>query len=314
MKPFTATLLAAALSGAFAGASAADAKPDQAQYRNAVAKAASDYTAAAAKCKDQKGNERLVCQAEAKVERARAELDAVTSHNDTKQARVKARTALVEAEYALSKLTCNDEKGEEKSSCLTNAKTTYNTALADARADRDMRATANADSTGAITNTSPKDAQKRAAVEKCEQIAGNSNTGCLIDNKGRMTTLTGRTENAAERVVDKTKEVARSAVDKTKEVAAAAAAKTERTVENVADRTDRATDTAAVSDTAITTKVKAGLFKEPELKALDIKVETEKGVVMLSGFVDSKAEADRAVRLAKEVEGVKDVKSAIKVK
>lgn len=323
MKPFTATLLAAALSAAFAGASAADAKPDQAQYRNAVSKAASDYTAAAAKCKDQTGNDKLVCQAEAKVERSRAELDAATSHNDTKQARVKARTALVESEYALSKLTCNDEKGEEKTSCLTNAKSTYNTALADARADRDMRATANADSTGAITNTSPKDAQKRAAVEKCEQIAGNSSTGCLIDNKGRMTTLAGRTENA----VDKTKEAARGAVDKTKEVAATAAARTERAVENAGERTDTAAAKtgdagermanrtgAAVSDTAITTKVKAGLFKEPELKALDIKVETERGVVMLSGFVESKAEADRAVRLAKEVEGVKEVKSAIKVK
>jgi osmotically-inducible protein OsmY len=35
---------------------------------------------------------------------------------------------------------------------------------------------------------------------------------------------------------------------------------------------------------------------------------------MLSGFVDSKASAERAVRLAKDVEGVKSVKSAIKVK
>jgi osmotically-inducible protein OsmY len=45
-----------------------------------------------------------------------------------------------------------------------------------------------------------------------------------------------------------------------------------------------------------------------------IHVETEKGVVMLSGFVDSKADADKAVRLAKSVEGVTQVKSAIKVK
>ena len=45
-----------------------------------------------------------------------------------------------------------------------------------------------------------------------------------------------------------------------------------------------------------------------------IHVETEKGVVMLSGFVDSKADADKAVTVAKNVEGVSTVKSAIKVK
>ena len=70
----------------------------------------------------------------------------------------------------------------------------------------------------------------------------------------------------------------------------------------------------AIADTVITTKVKADLFKEPELSAMAIHVETEKGVVMLSGFVDSKADAEKAVRLAKSVEGVTSVKSAIKVK
>jgi osmotically-inducible protein OsmY len=47
---------------------------------------------------------------------------------------------------------------------------------------------------------------------------------------------------------------------------------------------------------------------------MGIHVETEKGTVMLSGFVDSKAEADKAVKVAKDVEGVTTVKSAIKVK
>jgi osmotically-inducible protein OsmY len=45
-----------------------------------------------------------------------------------------------------------------------------------------------------------------------------------------------------------------------------------------------------------------------------IHVETDKGVVLLSGFVDTKADADKAVRVARSVQGVTDVKSAIKVK
>jgi osmotically-inducible protein OsmY len=83
-----------------------------------------------------------------------------------------------------------------------------------------------------------------------------------------------------------------------------------------ADKThDAATKTrVAASDTAITTKVKAGLVKEPNLDSLGIHVETEKGVVMLSGFVNSKEEADKAVKVAKSVDGVTSVKSAIKVK
>ncbi|NHZ61102.1 BON domain-containing protein [Massilia sp. CCM 8694] len=92
--------------------------------------------------------------------------------------------------------------------------------------------------------------------------------------------------------------------------------KTERTADAMAPRMDRAAEKtgAVVADSVITTKVKADIFKEPELKSMAIHVETEKGVVMLSGFVDSKADAEKAVRLAKSVDGVTSVKSAIKVK
>jgi osmotically-inducible protein OsmY len=96
--------------------------------------------------------------------------------------------------------------------------------------------------------------------------------------------------------------------------------KTRDTASTVADKAEKTTDKAgaktsvAVADTAITSKVKANLLKEPDLKSMGIHVETEKGTVMLSGFVDSKAEADKAVKVAKDVEGVTTVKSAIKVK
>jgi osmotically-inducible protein OsmY len=78
---------------------------------------------------------------------------------------------------------------------------------------------------------------------------------------------------------------------------------------NVVDRTSR-----SAADSTITSKVKAGLLADNDLKGMDINVDTEKGVVMLSGFVESKAEADKAVRLAKDVEGVTKVKNSLKVK
>ncbi|GAA5786969.1 phospholipid-binding protein [Chitiniphilus shinanonensis] len=71
---------------------------------------------------------------------------------------------------------------------------------------------------------------------------------------------------------------------------------------------------AYVDDATITTKVKAALMKDKQLSALDVKVTTEKGVVMLSGTVETPDAGVRAIEIAASVEGVKDVKSALTVK
>lgn len=64
-----------------------------------------------------------------------------------------------------------------------------------------------------------------------------------------------------------------------------------------------------VSDTWITTKLKADLLTTSDIPATDIKVETVNGVVSLSGVVQSQAQADKAVDVAKMIKGVRDVKS-----
>ena len=63
----------------------------------------------------------------------------------------------------------------------------------------------------------------------------------------------------------------------------------------------------AVSDTWITSKVKSAFLADDGLSALDIKVETNKGVVALSGMVKTEAERDLAVAKAKEIKGVQAV-------
>ncbi|MDO8861800.1 BON domain-containing protein [Haliea sp. E1-2-M8] len=67
-------------------------------------------------------------------------------------------------------------------------------------------------------------------------------------------------------------------------------------------------------DTVITTKVKAAIFADDNLKSAEINVETFKGVVQLSGFVSSQADINQAVRLARDVEGVKSVNNDMKLK
>jgi hyperosmotically inducible protein len=73
-----------------------------------------------------------------------------------------------------------------------------------------------------------------------------------------------------------------------------------------------------ISDTEITAKVKAKFIEEKlddkNVAAFKVHVKTKKGIVHLSGKVAEQAQADNAVKFAKEVEGVKDVKSTIVVK
>jgi hyperosmotically inducible protein len=69
-----------------------------------------------------------------------------------------------------------------------------------------------------------------------------------------------------------------------------------------------------IDDAVITTKVKAALIENPLTKAYQIEVETYKGVVQLSGFVATQAEANKAVEVARGVQGVTSVKNDIRIK
>jgi osmotically-inducible protein OsmY len=69
-----------------------------------------------------------------------------------------------------------------------------------------------------------------------------------------------------------------------------------------------------VDDSVITTKVKAAIFSEDTLKMLQINVKTFKGIVQLSGFVDSAQSVNKAGEIARSVEHVIEVKNDLIVK
>jgi len=69
-----------------------------------------------------------------------------------------------------------------------------------------------------------------------------------------------------------------------------------------------------VDDSVITTKVKTLLAQDDFLKSFEIGVETRKGIVQLSGFVDSQRAVDKAGEIARSVEGVKSVENNLIVK
>jgi len=69
-----------------------------------------------------------------------------------------------------------------------------------------------------------------------------------------------------------------------------------------------------IDDSVITTKVKTAILNEPNLKSAEINVETFKGVVQLSGFVNSQTDINKAVEIASKVKGVASVKNDMRLK
>jgi len=69
-----------------------------------------------------------------------------------------------------------------------------------------------------------------------------------------------------------------------------------------------------VDDSVITTKVKSLLAKDDFLKSFQIRVETYKGIVQLSGFVDSQKVVDKAGEIVSSIKGVQSVKNNLIVK
>lgn len=69
-----------------------------------------------------------------------------------------------------------------------------------------------------------------------------------------------------------------------------------------------------IDDSVLTTSVKTALLADPDIKSFDIKVETRKGEVLLSGFVDNQAQIERAIAVARAVANVKSVDNKVALK
>ena len=69
-----------------------------------------------------------------------------------------------------------------------------------------------------------------------------------------------------------------------------------------------------LDDTLITAGVKSAFLADPAIKSLDFKVETHKGDVQVSGFVDNQMQIDSALAAAQKVRGVQSVQNALRIK
>jgi osmotically-inducible protein OsmY len=86
------------------------------------------------------------------------------------------------------------------------------------------------------------------------------------------------------------------------------------TLANCSATNNRESTGEYVDDATVSTKVRAAILQDPNVKISDIKVTTYRGVTQLSGFVDNQQMISRAEEVAKGVNGVKSVKNDLHVK
>ena len=69
-----------------------------------------------------------------------------------------------------------------------------------------------------------------------------------------------------------------------------------------------------IDDSVITARVKSAIASDPDVSVMEVSVETYDGVVQLSGFVSTRAQANKAVEIARGIPGVKGVRNDMRVR
>jgi len=208
----------------------------------------------------------------------------------------KAAEDKAESDYKVAKDNCKSLKHNAKDICKEEAKVTQKRA--------ELDATTQYQNTPKDVEHARKklaDAEYDLAKERCDDMSGAQKSACKADAKAAKKNAIAAAESPNATATTTTGAVAQN---------------TREAGTNLADTArEKTADTrTAMSDTMITTKVKAEMAADPVVKAMDVHVETQRGIVMLSGFVPTKAEADKAVEVARKVEGVQEVKSSIQIK
>jgi len=124
-----------------------------------------------------------------------------------------------------------------------------------------------------------------------------------------------KAEDAAHDAKVKTEDAAHDAKVKTEDAAHDAKVKTEEYGHDAKVKTEKAAEKTGeiITDAAITSEVKTKFLAEPGVSGLSINVDTNNGVVTLSGNVKSKAEAAKAMSIARDSKGVKRVVNHLKM-
>lgn len=225
---------------------------------------------------------------------ASASFAASTPNNDS--VAYKNATQKAAADYRSAKDACDAQSGTAKDVCIETAKVAR--ANSEAQAAMQYR---NDKKTMQKAQTEVADANYNLAKARCAPMTGVDKSGCLDTAKSAHVAAINDAKEGRQMA-----DTAQTGIDCSNLTGA------DKVGCETRSKTAQARDTMA--DTMITTKVKTELLAEPSLKSLDVHVETTNGTVMLSGFVPSQAEVDKAVDVARNVKGVNKVQSSLRIK
>ena len=172
-----------------------------------------------------------------------------------------------------------------------------------------------ADRVVTLTGTVETSAAKDQVLMLARQTAGVRDVVDRISVNPAAAATTGdikeEANEAAREVREEASEIARDTQEQARE-AADGAKELGREAQAIArEAANRAG--AAISDAAVTSAVKTKFFADAAAEVLKIDVDTKAGVVTLNGTVATQAEADRAVSLARDTDGVKRVVNNLRI-
>ena len=119
-------------------------------------------------------------------------------------------------------------------------------------------------------------------------------------------------EGPAERTGQKIDNAVEQGGKKIDQASEKAEKKIEKAGDALSDKTKKAGE--SIDDAAITTKIKAEIANDPVLKVSQISVTTQKGVVRLSGVVDSRQSMDKALEITRNVKNVRSTENNLVIK
>lgn len=178
MSKLMMSLLAGSI--ALASANVANAALSSDEYKAAVKQAQADYKAASENCKSMKGNAKDVCVAEAKAAEKKAKANAEAEHKNDAKSRQAAIVAAAEADYDVAKAKCGAKAGNDKDVCIKDAKAAETRAKADAKAGR------KANEAVADAKEDKRDADFKAAKERCDAMSGDAKDRCVAEAKAKF--------------------------------------------------------------------------------------------------------------------------------
>ena len=171
---------AVAIAALFAASTSFSATMTRAEVSAAKDRISAEFKADKASCDKFTGNEKDVCQAQAKGKEkvARAELD--YNHTGKLADSTKIAVAKSDAAYAVAKEMCDDKGSNAKDVCVAEAKASHTKSLAEAKMNKKVgEARMNA-------VDDKRDADYKVATEKCDSLAGDAKAACISAAKARF--------------------------------------------------------------------------------------------------------------------------------